>query len=157
MCNDQSLMIKYHEKPTRIGGSTADGMSPGRGKMRLRLSLKNGRKGVILDLKNVFLLPHSPSNIVSLDLLNNHRSFYDNKNEMLYYRTSKETLAYTERWRTSFLLHPLNIFVSVAHLTQIDGDTYKWPAYEYRTTTSPKFPLTTWHKRLSHLNFPSPT
>ncbi len=65
---------------------------------------------------------------------------------MLYDRTTKETLAYAERWRTSFLLHPL---------TQIDDDTYEWPAYAYRTTTSPKFSLITWHKRLGHLNFPS--
>ncbi len=90
-------MTEYHERPTRIGGSTADSMSPGWGKVRLFLILKDGRESVILDLKNVFLLPHSPSNPVSLGLLNNHEIFYDNENEMLYDRTTKETLAYAER------------------------------------------------------------
>lgn len=106
VCNDRSLMTEYYERPTRIGGSTADGMSPGRGKVRLRLSLKDGREGVVLNLKDVFLLPHSPSN-------------------------------------------------SAAHLTQIDDDTYEWPVHAYRTTTSPRLPLTVWHQRLCHLNFPS--
>ena len=148
-------MTEYHEKPTRIGGSTADGVSPGRGKVRLRLSLKDGREGVILNLNNVFFLPHSSSNLVSLGLLNIHGIFYDNENETLYDRRTKETLAYAERWRTSFLLHPLNLSVSATHLKQIDDNTYEWPPHAYRTTTSSKLPLTTWHKRLSHLNFPS--
>ncbi len=116
-------MTEYHERLTRIGGSTADGMSSGRGKVGLRLSLKDGLKRVILDLKHVFLLPHNLSNLVSLGLLNSHGIFYDNENEMLYDRTTKETLAYAERWRTSFLLHLLNLSVSAAHLTQIDDDT----------------------------------
>ena len=137
-------MTEYYERPTRIGGSTADGISPSRGKVRLRLSLKNGREGVILDLKNMFLLPHSPSNLVSLGLLNNHGIFHDNENETLYDKRTKETLADVERWKTSFFLNPLNLSVPTAHLTQIDDDMYKWPAHAYRTTTSPKLPLTTW-------------
>ena len=95
--NDRSLMTEYYERPTQIGGSTADGMSPGQGKMHFCVSLKDGREGVILDLKNVFLLPHSSSNLVSLGLLNNHGIFYDNENEMLYDRITKKTLAYAER------------------------------------------------------------
>ena len=90
-------MTEYHERLTWIGGSTADGMSPGRGKVRLRLSLKDSRERVILDLKNVFLLPQSPSNLVTLGILNNHGILYNNENEMLYDRTTKETLAYVER------------------------------------------------------------
>lgn len=148
-------MTEYYERPTRIGGSTADGMSPGRGKVRLRLSLKDGREGVVLNLKDVFLLLHSPSNLVSLGLLNQHEIFYDNENEILYDKSTKETLAYGERWKTSFLLHPLNLSASVTHLTQNDNDLYKWPVHAYRTTTSPKLPLTTWHQRLGHLNFSS--
>lgn len=90
-------MTNYHKKPIQIGGLTADGMSPGRRKVLLCFNLKNGYEGVILDLKNVFLLPHSSSNLVGLGFLNNHEIFYNNENEMLYDRATKETLAYVER------------------------------------------------------------
>ncbi len=144
VCNDQSLMTGYHDKPTRIGGSTANGVSPGRGKVRLRLSLKNGCEGVVLNLNDVFLLPSSPSNLVSLGLLNIHGIFYDNENETLYDRRTKETLAYAEKWKTSFFFHPLNFSVS-ATLEQIDDDTYEWQPHAYRNSDSSKLPLTPWH------------
>ena len=155
VCNHRSLMTEYHDEPTRIGGSTADGVSPGRGKVRLCLSLKNSCEGVVLNLNDVFLLSSSPSNLVSLGFLNIHGIFYDNENETLYDRRTKEGLAYAEKWRTSFLLHPLNLSVSAIHLKQTDDDTYQWPPHAYRTSDSSKLPLTTWHNRLGHLNFPS--
>lgn len=155
VCNDRILMTEYHDKPTRIGGSTADGVSPGRGKVRLCLSLKDDHEGVVLNLNDVFFLPSSPSNVVSLGLLNIHGIFYNNENETLYDRRTKETLAYAERCRTSFLLHPLNLSVSATHLKQIDNNMYEWPPHAYRTSNPSKLPLTTWHNRLGHLNFPS--
>ena len=147
-------MTEYHDKPTRIEGSTANGVSPGRGKVRLCLSLKNSCERVVLNLNDVFLLPSSPSNLVSLGLLNIHGIFYNNENETLYDRRTKKTLTYAKRWKTSFLFHPLNLSVS-ATLKQIDDDMYKWPPHAYRTSDSSKIPLTTWHNRLGHLNFPS--
>ena len=44
-------MTEYYDKPIRIGGSTSDGVSPGRGKVRLRLSQKDKTEAVILDKK----------------------------------------------------------------------------------------------------------
>lgn len=90
-------MTDYLEKPTKIGGFTSDGISPGRGKVRLRLSLQDGCEGVILDLKNVYFLPSSPSNLVSLGLLNDHHVFHNNENETLYDRNTKQVLAHAQR------------------------------------------------------------
>lgn len=60
VCNDQRLMTDFTEKPTKVGGSTADGVSPGRGTVRIRLALEDGSEGVILNLRDVFYLPNSP-------------------------------------------------------------------------------------------------
>ncbi len=62
-------------------GSTSDGSSPGRGKIRLRLGLEDDSEGVILNLRNVYYLPSSPCNLVSLGLLNDSGIFHDNRNE----------------------------------------------------------------------------
>lgn len=86
-------MTEYYNKPTRIGGSTSDRLSPGRRKIRLRLAQKNGSEGMVLDLKDIFLLPSSPSNLVSLALLNNGRIYHNNENETLYNVDTKEVLA----------------------------------------------------------------
>ncbi len=61
--------------------------SPGRGKFRLRLANDNEDK-VILNLKNVYYLPSSPSNLVSLALLNDHGIYYNNEKERLYEKSS---------------------------------------------------------------------
>lgn len=90
-------MIDYHEHPTKIGGSTSDGISPGRGKVRLRLAKKDGSEGLILNLSNVYFLPNSPSNLVSLALLNDSDLLHDNENEVLYDRKSKTVLAQAKR------------------------------------------------------------
>ena len=63
--NDRRLMIDYCEHPTKVGGSTCDGISPGRGKVRLRLARKDGSEGLILNLPNVYFLLNSPSNLVN--------------------------------------------------------------------------------------------
>ena len=68
--NDLRLMTDFKENPTRVGGSTSDGISPGRGNVKIRLAKEDGSEGLILTLRNVFYLPNSPSNFVSLGLLN---------------------------------------------------------------------------------------
>lgn len=90
-------MTEYRELPTRIGGSTSDGVSSGRGKIRLRLALKDGSEGLVLNLRNVFYIPNSPCNLVSLGLLNDSGIFHDNENETLYQIRSKKTLAQAQR------------------------------------------------------------
>ena len=91
--NDLALMIEYRELPTRIGGSTSNGVSPGRGRVRLWLALTDGSEGLILKLWNLYYLPKSPCNLVSLGLLNNSGIFHDNKNETLYQVKPRQTLA----------------------------------------------------------------
>ena len=115
------------------------------------MDLKGRKEGAILDLKNVFFLPNSPSNLVSLGLLNNLGIFHNNEDEILYDKEIKTPLAYAQRWRNSFLLQPLNLSDSAVNLTHINNDIYKGPLI-YQTTNT-KLPLTTWHKRLGHLNF----
>lgn len=141
VCNDRNLITGYHKKPTQIGGSTADGISPGRGNIRLRVGLKGGKEGVILDVTDVFFLPSSPSNLVSLGLFNNHGIFYNNEDKILYDTETKRPLAYAQCWRNSFLLQPLNLSDSVVNFTHVNNDTYKWP-HVYQTTNI-KLPLTT--------------
>ena len=86
-------MIEYRTHPTKIGGSTSDRISPGRGKIRLRLALKDGFEGLILNLQNMFYFPNSPCNLLSLGLLNNSGIYYDNENETLYKIHSRQILA----------------------------------------------------------------
>ena len=47
-------------------------VSPGRGEVCLRLSLKNNSEGLILKLQNIYYLPNSPYNLVSLGLFSNN-------------------------------------------------------------------------------------
>ena len=109
VCNDRSLMTEYREHPTKVGGSTSDGVSPGRGKIRLRLGLEDDSEGLILNLQNVYCLPYSPCNLVSLGLLNNSGIYHDNEHENFYQIGSRKVLAQAKRWRNSFLLKPLNL------------------------------------------------
>lgn len=136
-------MTKYYDKPTQIGGSIADGVSPGREKVCLCLSLKNSRERVVLNLNDMLFLLISPSNLISLSFLNIYRIFYDNENKTLYNKKMKETLTYAKKWKTSFLLYPLNLSVSTTYLKQNDDDTYKWPPHAYKTSNSSKLSLTT--------------
>ena len=145
-------MIDYCEHPINIGGSTCDGISPGRGKVRLRLARKDGSEGLILNLSNVYFLPNRPSNLVNLALLNDSNILLDNENETLYDHNSRTVLAQAKRWRNSFILQLLNLSDAAVSLTKIDDETYQWP-HIHQTTSAPKLSLTTWHKRLGHLNF----
>lgn len=149
-------MTEYRELPTRIGGSTSDGISPGRGKIRLRLGLKDSSEGLILNLRYIYYLPNSLCNLVSLGLLNDSRIFHDNENETLYQIEPKKTLAQAQRWRNSYLLKPLNLSDGAVNLLRIDDVTYRWPLHALQSTSSPSvFPLSIWHKRLGHTNFSS--
>lgn len=143
-------MANYVERPTRIGGSTSEGISPGQGKVRLRLAVsrESEREGVILTLNNIYYPPSSPSNF---SLLNDNKIYLDNENETLYDSDTKEILASTQRWKKSFLLKLLNLSDAAVHLTRADERTYQGPSV-HQTVSSSSLPLTTWHKRLGHLN-----
>lgn len=142
-------MANYVEWPTRIGGSTSEGISPGRGKVQLRLAVSE-KEGVTLTFNNVYYLPSSPSNLVSLVLLNDNKIYLNNKNKTFYDSKIKEILASTQRWRKSFLLKLLNPSDATMHLTRANERVYQG-SHVYQTVTTPSLPLTRWHKRLGHL------
>lgn len=109
-------MYKYIKRPTRIDRSTSEGVSPGRGKVQLHLANDNKNR-VILNLKNVYYLPRSPSNLVSFALLNNHEIYYNNEKERLYKKSLRRILTSAKRWRKSFVLKLLNLLDEAANLT----------------------------------------
>ncbi len=155
--NNRSLITEYHTHPTRIGGSTSDGISPSRGKIRLRLALKDGSEGLILNLYNVFFLSNSPCNLLSLGFLNNSGIYYDNENETLYEIHTRQVLAQAQRWRNNYLLKPLNLSNGAVNLLRVDNSTYQEPPSILYTTSrlTSILPLSVWHKCLGHTNFPS--
>lgn len=138
VCNDKSIMTAYQERPTKVGGSTSYGVSPGRGRVRLRLGLEDGSEGLILNLENVYYLPNSPCNLVSLGLLNNSGIFHDNEHQNLYQVTTKRVLAQAKRWKNSYLLRPLNLTDGAVHLLRVDAETYQ-PPHVLRSSTTPSF------------------
>ena len=77
-------MVEYCVHVIRIDESISDRILPDQGKIRLRLALKNGSKGLILNFSNVFYLFNSPCNLLSLGLLNNSGIYCDNNNETLF-------------------------------------------------------------------------
>lgn len=143
-------MTNFMENPTKVGGSTSDGISPGRGKVKIRLALQDGTEGLVLTLTNVFYLPYSPSNLISLGLSNDAGIFHHNEDQTLYDLETRKTLAFAERYKTSFLLHPLNLSVAAVSLLR-NNDVYEEP--NVHQTQDKKLPLTRWHQRLGHLNF----
>ncbi len=150
-------MTEDYNKPTRIGESTSDGSSSRRGKIRIRLGFEDGSEGLVLNLQNVYYLPSSPCNLVSLRLLNNSGILHDNENETLYQLGSKSVLAQAKRSRNSYLLKLLNLFDAAVFLVKIDDKTYKWSPHAFLSSSSSQTPLpiTIWHMRLGHTNFAS--
>ena len=50
VCNDFRLRTGYLANPIRVGGSTLDGILPGRGTVKIRLAKKDGSERLILNL-----------------------------------------------------------------------------------------------------------
>ena len=149
-------MTEYRERPTNVGESTSNGVSPGRGKVRLRLGLEDNSEGAILNLRNVYYLPNSPCILVSLGLLNDSGIYHNNEQETLYHVESKRILTQARRWRNSYLLRPLNLSDGAVHLLKVGNNDYQWPPHALRSVVQPKTtPLSIWHKRLGHPNFPA--
>ena len=157
VCNDRSLMTEYYNKSTKIGWSTSDGSSPGKGKIRLQLDFEAGSEDLLLNLQNVYYLPSSSCNFVSLGLLNNSTILHDNENKTLYQLGSKRVLAQVRRWRNSYLLKLLNLPDAAVFLVKIDDKMYNWPPHAFLTSSpyQTSFPIAICHKRLGHTNFAS--
>lgn len=71
MCNNLRLMTDLIERPMRIGDSTTNKVSPEYRIVWIKLALEDGSKGLVLNLQNIYYFSNSPSNLVSLSLLNN--------------------------------------------------------------------------------------
>lgn len=115
------------------------------GTVKFRLAREYGNEGLILNLRNVFYLPKSPSNLVSLGLLNDAGIYYDNENKSLYNKVSRKPLAFAQRRKTSFLIYPLNLSVSAINLLRTNSNVYddtRPQVHQIRTTSSPLSPGT---------------
>lgn len=67
---------------------------PIQGKVWLRLSQKDSSKGIIIfNLSDVYYLPHSFCNLISLNCHNSHNIYHDNENKMLYHIKTWKILA----------------------------------------------------------------
>lgn len=60
--------------------------------------MEDETEGVILNLSNVYYQPDSPSNLISLAVLNDNNIFYDNKRQTLYQKVTKKILASAEKF-----------------------------------------------------------
>lgn len=96
VCNDLKLMTDFIVKPTNVGESRADRVSPSHGTVRIRLTLEDKGEGVILNLWNVFYLLNRLSNLVSLSLLYDANIFYDNEHHILYDKIIQRLIVFAE-------------------------------------------------------------
>lgn len=144
-------MTDFIENPTKVRGSTSDGITPGRKKVKIKLALKDGTKGLILTLTNIFYFPNSPFNLVSLGLLNNADIYHHNEEKMLYNLKSRKTFAFAKRYRINFFLHLLNLFAAAINLLR-NNEVYKKNGPSINQMQIGKLPPIFWHQRLRHLN-----
>lgn len=86
-------MTEYYNECTNVGISTLEKILPIQGKVWLRLSQKDSSKGIIIfNFFDVYYLPHSFYNLISLDYHNSHNIYYDNENKMLYHIKTRKIL-----------------------------------------------------------------
>ncbi len=147
-------MIDFTENPINIGGSTSDSISPGRGKIKIRLALKDGIERLVLILINVFYFPNNLSNLVNLGFLNDAGIYHYNKDQTLYNPETQKNLAFAKQYKTSFLLHPFNLSVAVVNLFK-NNEIYKEETPNMNQTIDNKLSLIRRYQRLGHLNFTS--
>lgn len=147
-------MTGYQERHTGIDGFNSIDTSPGQRKIHLCFALDNDNEGLILDLNNVYYIPNSFCNLVSLVCPNNNDIYHDNENEALYYCKTWRVLAQAKCWKNSYLLRPLNLSDAVAYLLCINDDVYQGPMI-CQMSTNAKLLLTIRHKRLGYLSLPS--
>lgn len=72
-------MIDFTENSTKVGGSTSDGISLGRKKIKIKLILKDGTERLVFTLTNVFYFANNQTKFVILGLLTNAEFYHYNK------------------------------------------------------------------------------
>lgn len=87
-------MTDFIKKPINVGGSIVNRVFLDYGTMQIRLALEDRQEGIILNFWNVFYLSNSPSNLVSLNLLNDANISYNNKHHTLYNKTGQKPLTF---------------------------------------------------------------
>lgn len=117
-------MSNFTENSTKIRRLTLDNILPGRKKVKIGLALKDKIERLVFTLTNVFHLPNSPSNLVSLGLLNNVKIYHHNEDQTLYNLETQKTLAFAKQYKTSFLLHPFNLSAVAVNLLK-NNKVYK--------------------------------
>lgn len=80
------LMINFTENLTKVKGLTLDSILPSKGKVKIRLALKN-------------------------EFLNNTGIYYQSKNQILYKLKILKTLIFAKQYKISFFIHFLNLSV----------------------------------------------
>lgn len=109
-------MIDFTKNSTKVGGPTSDNIPPGKEKVKIKLVLKDRIEELVLTLINIFYFSHSPSNLVSLNLLNDAEIYHYNKDQILYKLKIEKTLAFAKQYKTSFFLHPRNLSAAAVNL-----------------------------------------
>lgn len=89
-------MSNFVENHTKVKGSTSDDISPDRGKVKIRLILKDRMEDLVFIEINVFYLPNSPFNFVNLSLLSNTGIYHYNEDQTLYDLKIQKTLAFAK-------------------------------------------------------------
>lgn len=137
-----------------MGRSTSNGISPGWGKVQLCLGLQDNFEDLIINFRNVYYLPNSSYNLVSLGLLNDSGIYYSNKRKTLYHVYLKRVQVQVQWWKNSYLLKPLKLSDGAVHLLKINNNNYQWPCYLLKSIVEPTITfLSTWHEQLGHSNF----
>lgn len=75
----------------------ANGISPGRIKIKIQLVMNDSSEDLVLTLRNVFYLSNSPSNLVNIGLLNNTGIYHRNKEQTLYAQSTQKTLTFAKK------------------------------------------------------------
>lgn len=135
--NNKTLMTDYTEQPIKIGRLLLNRVSPGRRKVRLRLGLEDNLKSLILNFQNVYYLPNSLCNLISLGLLNDNGIYYNNKCETLYHVKSKKILTQIQCWKNSYLVKPLNVSYRAIHLVKVNDNDYLCLSHALQSAAEP--------------------
>lgn len=143
-------MIYFTVNPTKVGRSTSDGISLGKGKVKIWLALKDEAKVLILILTNVFYLSNNPSNFVNLGLLN-VRIYYHNEEKTFYNFKTQKILTFAKQYKLSFLSYSLNLSAAAINLLK-NSKFYEDETLIVNQTTDKKLSLIRWHQCLGHLN-----
>lgn len=95
ICNNLKLMTNFIKHYMKVESLTLNSIFLECKIVKIKLVIKNSSKKFILNHWNIFYLSNNPSNLVNLGFLNNIRIYYNNKNQLLYNKTSCKSFIFT--------------------------------------------------------------